>query len=185
MPTVDIPADLYSRLEKHARGFDTPIAVITRAVDTLDNANGKTEAARLILDGRGQPLADFEALHPPSLTHTKVVAASFNGKPISPANWNRLLDAALVHAAKQIGDFAKLQKIVGVNVVKGQKTDEGYHFLSEAGLSVQGQDANAAWRGVVFIAQNLKCDCEVSFLWRNKEGAEHPGKSGTMRMYGK
>ena len=23
---------------------------------------------------------------------------------------------------------------------------------------------------------------EVSFLWRNKEGAEHPGKPGTMRL---
>jgi hypothetical protein len=41
---------------------------------------------------------------------------------------------------------------------------------------------NAAWRGVMFIAQNIKCSVEVSFIWRNKEGAEHPGKIGSMRI---
>jgi hypothetical protein len=186
MPNVDIPQELFSRLEGHARGFDTPIAVITRAVDALDRET--TTPPPVMSATRSAPsssLPDFEALYPPNLTHTKVVSASFDGKAISPANWNRMLDAALIHAAKQVGDFAKLQKIAGVNMVKGEKTDEGYHFLPDAGLSVQGQDANAAWRGIVFIAQNLKCACEVSFLWRNKEGAENPGKSGTMRMHGK
>lgn len=184
MPTVDIPQELYSRLEAHARGFDNPIAVITRAVDALDR-EGNAAPPPVVVERRDQQLADFEALYPPNLTHTKVVSASFDGKPITPANWNRILDAALIHGAQQVGDFAKLQKIAGVNMVKGEKTDEGYHFLPEAGLSVQGQDANAAWRGIVFIAKNLKCDCDVSFLWRNKEGAEHPGKSGSMRMYGR
>jgi hypothetical protein len=66
--------------------------------------------------------------------------------------------------------------------VSGQKTDEGYHFLEDAGLSVQGQDANGAWRSVMFIVQNLKASVEVSFIWRNKEGAEHPGKTGSMRF---
>jgi hypothetical protein len=32
------------------------------------------------------------------------------------------------------------------------------------------------------IAQNLKASVEVSFIWRNKEGAEHPGKAGSMRF---
>ena len=93
-----------------------------------------------------------------------------------------MLDTALVYAAKKVGDFGKLQKLTAVNMVRGTKTDEGYHYLSEAEISVQGQDANAAWRAVIFIAQNLKCPVEVSFLWRNKEGAEHPGKPGTMRL---
>ena len=68
---------------------------------------------------------------------------------------------------------------------QGRKEDEGYHYLPEVNFSVQGQDANAAWRGVAFIAQNLNVPVEVSFLWRNKDGAEHPGKPGTMRLYGK
>src|SRR5258708_37635766 len=85
---------------------------------------------------------------------------------------------SLIFAANQIGDFDKLRKIATVNIVKGEKRDEGYDYIPEAGLSVQGQDANAAWRGVAMLAQNLHVPVEGSFLWRNKEGAEHPGKPG-------
>ena len=181
MPDVQIPQDLFKRLEKHAKGFDSPIAVISRAVDALDRLSN-VEHDVLVPDAKGRPLPEFDALHPPSLTHTKVVAASFNSSPVKSANWNRILDTALIYAANRIGDFSKLQKLTAVNMVRGKKTDEGYHYLSEVEISVQGQDANAAWRGVVFIAQNLKCPIEVSFLWRNKEGAEHPGRPGTMRL---
>ena len=69
---------------------------------------------------------------------------------------------------------------MAINIVSGEKTDEGYHFLPDVALPVQGQDANGAWRTVMFIAQNLKASVEVSFLWRNKEGAENPGKTGSM-----
>jgi hypothetical protein len=181
MPPVDIPQDLFKRLEKHARGFDTPANVISRAVDALERVDqGDSEST--ILDAKGRTLPEFEALYPPNLTHTKVVAATFNYKPVKPANWNRILDTALIFAAKQIGDFDKLRKFATVNIVKGEKRDEGYDYIPEAGLSVQGQDANAAWRGVAVLAQNLHVPVEVSFLWRNKEGAEHPGKPGTMRL---
>jgi hypothetical protein len=44
------------------------------------------------------------------------------------------------------------------------------------------QDANGAWRTVMFIAQNLKASVEVSFIRRNKEGVENPGKTGSMRF---
>jgi hypothetical protein len=179
MPAIDIPPELYRRLERHAHGFDTPAAVISRAVDALERQGvQETPAVRMTEDSP----ADFDAVNPPKLAHTKVLAASFDGKPIKPANWNRILDAAVMLAAKKLGDFDKVRKLAAVNIVKGEKNDEGYHFLPDAGLSVQGQDANAAWRGAVFIAQNLKLTVEVSFLWRNKEGAQHPGEPGTMRF---
>jgi hypothetical protein len=47
---------------------------------------------------------------------------------------------------------------------------------------VHGQDANGAWRSVMFIAQNLKGSVDVSFTWRNKAGADHPGKAGNMHF---
>jgi hypothetical protein len=34
----------------------------------------------------------------------------------------------------------------------------------------------------MFIAQNLNCSVEVSFIWRNKDDAAYPGKAGTMRF---
>ena len=179
MPAIDIPPELYRRLERHARGFDTPAAVISRAVDALER-QGVQEIPTVGKSDHSSP--DFDALNPPNLVHTKVLTASFCGKPIKPANWNLILDTAVVCAAKNLGDFDKVTKLAAVNIVKGEKTDEGYHFIPDAGLSVQGQDANAAWRGAMFIAQNLKMSVEVAFLWRNKEGAQHPGQPGTMRF---
>jgi hypothetical protein len=128
------------------------------------------------------PFPEYEAQDPPKLTFTKVVAASFNGKAVKHASWNRLLDTALNYAANEISNFEKLQNIAAVNMVRGKKTDEGYRYIPEANLSVQGQKANLAWRGVILIAQSLKCSVEVSFIWRNKEGAEHPGKTGVMKV---
>lgn len=181
MPSVDIPDDLYRRLEKNARGFDTPAAVIARAVDALEKDTDVDDAP--VLDASGRELPEFEAFVPPDLTHTKVVAASFNGKTIDRPNWKQIAETAIIHAFKTIGDFSKVQKIAAANMMQGRKTSEGYHYVSEIDISVQGQDANNAWRTVSFIARNLKVPAEVSFLWRNTDGAENPGKPGTMRIH--
>ena len=151
--------------------------VIGKALDELER---NSPSARKTVDSKVSALPGFDGKQPPNLTFTKVVSASFNGTAIRPANWNRLLDAALAHASKNMGNFAKLQRLAAVNVIQGKKLDEGYHYLPGVDFSVQGQDANAAWRSVMFIAQNLKCPVEVSFIWRNKQGAEHPGKAGSM-----
>lgn len=182
MVLVDIPDPLFKRLEKHANFVDnTPVAVIQRAVDALDALRNGTAAPQM-LEAKGRVLVSHQALRPPDLTFTKVIGALFNDVVVKPANWSRLLDTAVTYAAKKIGDFDRLRRILTVNVAKGEKTDEGYHYLSAVGLSVQGQDANDAWRCVMMIAKNLKCSVEVSFLWRNKEGAAHPGEPGTMRF---
>jgi hypothetical protein len=182
MPSITISDQVFARLQNHATPFvDTPETVIVKALDALDSTpNGQPDP--VVLDAKGRPLPEFEALYPPNLTFTKVVSASLNGQAIKPANWNRLLDAVITYAAQKTGDFNKLRKIVAINIVSGEKTDEGYHFLPDVALSVQGQDANGAWRTVMFIAQNLKASVEVSFIWRNKEGAENPGKTGSMRF---
>ena len=90
------------------------------------------------------PFPEYEAQDPPKLTFTKVVAASFNGKAVKHASWNRLLDTALNYAANDISNFERLQNIAAVNMVKGKKTKEGYRYLPEADLSVQGQKADQA-----------------------------------------
>jgi hypothetical protein len=183
MPSIAISDELFARLQRYATPFvDTPETVILRALEALERPNGRAPAEPAVSDANGNPLQEFKATSPPNLTFTKVVSALWNGKAVKPANWNRLLDAAITYAAAQIGDFNKLRRIVAINIVSGQKIDEGYHFLEDAGLSVQGQDANGAWRSVMFIAQNLKASVEVSFIWRNKEGAEHAGKTGSMHF---
>ena len=59
---------------------------------------------------------------------------------------------------------------------EGKKTDEGYSYLEDINLSIQGQDSNAACRGIVTMARYLKIRVELEFMWREKDGAAHPGK---------
>jgi hypothetical protein len=175
-PSIDISASTFERVQKHAiplvDSFDT---VLNRLLDIVEAANTAANENR---DEAGP--RKFDAARPPNLTHTKVVSAKFGGANLQPANWNRLLDAAVTFAAANNADFSKLRRHVSVNVVTGKKEDEGYHYLSSANVSVQGQDANAAWRYAVLVAQLFACDVEVSFIWRSKEGAEYPGQTAIM-----
>src|ERR1700754_266180 len=158
-PSIDISAATFERVQKHAvplvDSFDT---VLNRLLDIVEAANTVANKNR---DEAGP--RKFDAARPPNLTHTKVVSAKFDGANLQPANWNRLLDAAVTFAAANNADFSKLRRHVSVNVVKGKKEDEGYHYLSSANVSVQGQDANAAWRYAVLVAQLFACAVEVSF----------------------
>ena len=74
---------------------------------------------------------------------------------------------------------------MAVNFVPGEKRDEGYRPLADLGISIQGQDANGAWRGICHIVQRLECALTVKFAWREKEGAAFPGETGHFVIAGK
>jgi hypothetical protein len=69
-------------------------------------------------------------------------------------------------------------------MVKGRKVDEGYNHLPEIGISVQGQDANAACRAVVMASQGLGIALDISFMWRLKPGAAYPGERARLTVPG-
>jgi hypothetical protein len=70
-------------------------------------------------------------------------------------------------------------------MVKGRKDDEGYGYLPDIDVSVQGQDANAACRAIVVAAQGLGIGVDVGFMWRPKEGAAHPGERARLTVEAK
>lgn len=69
-----------------------------------------------------------------------------------------------------------------MNFVDGQKNDEGYRYLPDVGISIQGQDANGAWKAACYIAQQLGFPLTVTFVWREKEGAAFPGVTGRFTL---
>lgn len=171
---IQITETTFARLQNHAQPLiDTPDSLINRALDALDrigdapNSSGQPESAT------GERTVDPLAL--PDLKHTKVLNAAIDGAVIARPNWNRLLDRLIVLAMKRLNDFQQLQRICPVNMVEGRKEVEGYGFLAEAGISVQGQAANTACRSLIAIARSLRVPVEITFLWRTKEGAAHPG----------
>jgi hypothetical protein len=120
----------------------------------------------------------------PRLTHTKVLDTSIDGEPIKKANWNLILDTMLRKAMEHVGTFEKLQKVCPVNMVKGRKEDEGYGYLPDIKISVQGQDSNAACRTIVTAAKALGIALDIGFMWRHKEGAANPGARARLQVPG-
>jgi hypothetical protein len=181
MPQITVQDHTFERLQRYAKPFvDTPDMVINQALDALDQlANATSSKER---SGENERRIDPRAL--PNLTHTKILGASIGGESIAKANWNLLLDEILRRGMKRVGTFEKLRQLCPVNMVKGRKEDEGYGFLPDINISVQGQDSNAACRTVVTAAQGLGLALDVSFMWRPKEGAAHPGERARLQVAG-
>jgi hypothetical protein len=47
-------------------------------------------------------------------------------------------------------------------------------------ISVQGQDANYAWKGAAHLACELNIPVAAEFVWKDKPGAAHPGVIGRL-----
>lgn len=184
-PSVDLTPTTFTRLQAHAVPLvDTIESVINRLLDAYEAKDGTPIPGSD--EGQASNLRQFNPNTPPDLRHTKVLSIEFGGKPLArgEANWNGLLNAAVRVAKAKTKSSADLKKLVIVNFVEGQKSDEGYRFLSDIGLSVQGQDANGAWKGACHVAQQLDCKLNATFIWRDKEGAAFPGVTGQFSIAG-
>ena len=169
-----------TRLQKHAKPFvDTVDTVVNRILDAYEGGQlVEGDEGDIVTDGN---IRDFSGKMP-DLTHTKVLSIEFNRTkfPRAETTWNALLNETIRFAKKTAKSDDVFKRLVTVNWVKGKKEDEGYRYLTDVNLSVQGQDANAAWRGASHIAKQLGCRIEVIFTWRIKEGAAHPGVTGKL-----
>jgi hypothetical protein len=155
---VELTPTTFTRLQAHAVPLvDTIDTVINRLLDAYEGKSGTPiPAAR---SGDGDSIRQFNPNTPPDLTHTKVLEIEFDGKPLErgEAHWNGLLNAVVRKAKAKANSTAELKKLVVVNFVAGEKTNEGFRFLSDVGVSVQGQDANGAWKAACHVAQQLGC----------------------------
>ncbi len=188
---VELSSPTFRRLQKLATPLvDTIETVINRLLDQHEQENLQHRMSRE-LDPASKPAAlnhpvspptdaaTFDPASPPDLRHTKVLSARLDGSDVD-ASWNALLVEAIKRARAR--GHEELRRVVIVNYVRGRKEDEGYKYLADVGISVQGQDANGAWRGTFHIAQQLGLGLEVDFVWRHKDGAARPGEFGTLRL---
>jgi hypothetical protein len=192
MPNFELSATLISRLTPYARPLvDTVDSVMLRILDEYE----AMKAGTMVESAQGSPATAkpatkpaaaelFDPASPPDLTHTKVISATFAGMPLvgGEARWNSLLETAARAACAAAADDEELRRLLLVNHKRGRKEGEGYRYLADVDLSVQGQDANGAWRGVHHVARRTGIRVEVTFTWRDKPGAAHPGVIGRFEV---
>ena len=174
MPQIDLSQATFLELQRLAEPFvdKTPEDVIVKLIHAFKGTTPKNSPAGP---------KDYSGLVT-NLGHTKVLSARLNGVEMEQPNWNRFLDCVILEAAKKLKNPRALKDMIVVNCVEGKKEDQGYHFLETAGVSVQGQDSNGAWKGVAHLAAAMKFAVEVVFVWLDNPKAANPGQTGKLTV---
>jgi hypothetical protein len=165
---------------------DTTLSVIERLADFYEQQNQQNgnlrDSAKTANSKRASMeiphgVRQFDSKRPPSLFHTRV-RGEFATTSFS--NWNDLLRIAHVHAFKKAGSFEELRKMTRAQIRKGAYSDEGYKFVPEIGVSIQGVDAGHAWDYALRLAIHLKVPVKAEIEWRHNDKAAHPGERGIL-----
>ena len=178
---IELPDELFAKLQKLAVPFvDTPITVIERAVRALEEGDEEPSTA-VSIDGQ----RSFNPAAPPDLTFTKPRSAVLEGRrlPNSEAYWNAILFAVIREAAGRGISVEDLLALITVNSQSGRRQDNGFKFIREAGLSIQQQDANGAWRQTYVIASSIGISVQVVFAWQNNPKAAMPNAVGSFDIH--
>lgn len=173
-PQVNISPVTFGRLQRCAEPLVDDIeSVITKLLDHYENKQGTPTSATT---------ARIDAGTTPDLTWTKLLSAEIAGEPLKKVDWNALLIAMVELAATKVQTPQEVAELVIVNRVATKKENNGYRFIPSAGVSVQGQDANSAWKAVTHIAKTLNVPVKVFFRWYDNEKAANPGKTGKLSL---
>lgn len=116
-----------------------------------------------------------------SLTHARLISAAIDGRALHRPKWNNLLDQLHVLGRQRLGSFDALRRVSGAHIRDGRYEENGFHYLADADISIQGVDANLAWDHSLGLARHLRLPIEAKFEWRNKPDAVRPGESALLR----
>lgn len=175
--TVTLSDQAFAMLQGFAKPFvDTPESVIVALAEQELKRRSTPPSHKLPAVGKDQAEPRLDPDRPESLTHAKLLSARFNGRDMHRPNWNGLLDHVHIVARERLGSFEAVQRISGAHLRPGRYEKDGFHYLVDADLSIQGVDSNFAWTHSLGIARHLGIALRVKFEWRHKHGAARPGQ---------
>lgn len=190
MPTVEISEATNARLQAIAIPLtDSYETVIARLMDHWDAT--KSNQPRVIKPG--EPIKtledgtmEFDPANPPLLSFTNCTQIVISGDQLSKGEtyWNTMMYQMIRTVKKQKNfDAETIYSMLAIaNAEIGKKEENGYKFLPDVGLSVQGQDSNAAFRQAYQLAVLNGIKFTVFFSWQNNEKAAFPNQRGYMEL---
>jgi hypothetical protein len=167
-------------VEELSAGKRTPseLAASAKVAAALNEVRSANTA---IYDALSAESVSFRPDTPPNLKFTQPRRIVLDGKPFTERAklyWNPLLFEMIRKAAGVLGKD-QLKALLDINHVDGIGMQEkSYRYIEEAGLSVQGTDANGCWAQIFKLAKGANLPLEVEFAWQNAPTAAHPGLVG-------
>jgi hypothetical protein len=185
MINAELSERTVSRLQKIAIPLqDTYDTVIARLLDEFEARQvDKPKKSGEPLKTEGNVMF-FDPHSPPPLGFTTLTQVVLNGEQFAKSDtyWNKVMNRVILEAGKRGHDADAIFKMLTVNAFVGEKTDNGYVYLSEVGLSVQGQDSNAAFRQAFQLAEAMGFKLTVVFYWQDNEKAAYPNQRGAFEI---
>jgi len=171
----------FGMLQALAKPFvDTPESVIAGLATAEINRRAAGTTATVTAAGTNDLAIRLDPDRHESLTHAKLLGAAFDGKELHRPKWNSLLDHVHIVARGRLGSFDAIQRISGAHLRPGRYEEDGFHYLPDADLSIQGVDSNFAWSHALRIARHMRVPIRARFEWRHKEGAARPGQTAIL-----
>lgn len=123
---------------------------------------------------------EYDPASPPFLFYTSI-KATFAGENVN--DWSSLVRCGITMALKAGHSVSELQQILLTRIEEGERKENGFRPIAGLNVSVQGMDANKAWRDIFTLAQHLGCKVEVVFRYSENDRllADKRGKSGILR----
>jgi hypothetical protein len=182
MPTITVSDATFAELKSIAEPFvDTPESLMATLI------HAEVERRRTALNGNGQVPSSGEnkrRLDPDShenLKHTRVISATVDGQPLHRPKWNSLHEHLHRVAHGRVGSFEALVESSDANLRQGRFEENGYKYVPDLDLSIQGVDSNLAWNHSLLLARSMNVPITVTVEWRNKDGAAYPGEQGVLQ----
>jgi len=178
MPEVEISKSAHDYLKSLAEPFvDTPATVLDRIIlEHHQLLGGSRTIAEGASDKIDDPVYRIESL--PDLLHTKVEAATVADQPIGRPKWSTLVEGMIKQAASEGRDTTTIINALDAQTWRGPKSDTGFHYVAEAGLSFQKLDANRSCRAVLGLSRAFEIPVEIRFFWRDNPKAFKPSSFG-------
>ena len=168
MPQITLSPDTFHQLHKlcgeKLTDFDGVIAGLL-----ADHAAMKNAAPKVFTSGLA-----------PDLTGTTLREAEIGGKRLQKVDWQSLMIEAISQAAQKLGTGPELKRLVTIKNKPGDQKQNGWYFVPDANLTVQGQNTNAVWKVTDRIAKALGLPVEAHFAWGSK--SDKPGEMGTLTI---
>lgn len=189
MPNAEISDVTSSRLQSIAVPLvDTYDSVIAKLLDHWDAT--KRQQPKVLKQGEPIKVLDdgtmeFSPANPPQLSFTSCHQIEVNGAllPKNETYWNNFMIAVIREVHKRGHDAKAIYNMLQIaNAAIGEKTENGYKHLASIGLSVQGQDSNAAFKQACQLAVLNGIKFTIFFSWQNNEKAPYPNQRGYMEL---
>jgi hypothetical protein len=182
MPTITLSDGYDAKLKALVTEpfVDTRESLIQALIDEALARRGITVNAKGQARVAGDNLPRLNPDSPDNLAFTRVRSATVNGKEINRPKWNGVMDQLHVLALRRLGSFDALKRATRARLRQGRFEDEGYKYLPEADISIQGVDSNLAWAHSLRLARALRVPLRLTVEWRDTPSAAHPGESAVL-----